>query len=105
VVVGGWVCVFQAAKAGFAVGTDASKRFSNCLEWCGLFSSAPMPMKDTPLDSLVEILISKPEMFYVSGERDMVIMHHELVVRITTLSRTVMPLSSVRRRCQPFRPS
>jgi hypothetical protein len=42
-----------------------------------------MPHKGTPLDSLVDVLIAKPEMFYAGAERDMVIMHHELTVCVT----------------------
>ena len=72
--------LLQAVKAGYTPGSETCKRFMNCISWCGLLAPLPMPMKDTPLDSLVDILTSKPEMFYVPGERDMVIMHHELVV-------------------------
>jgi len=48
------------------------------LEWLGLFSDDPLPAgKNTPIDILTERMLSL--MSYKPGERDLLIMQHELV--------------------------
>ena len=48
------------------------------LEWLGLFSDDPLPAgKNTPIDILTERMLSL--MSYKPGERDMLIMQHEIV--------------------------
>ncbi len=48
------------------------------LEWLGLFSKAPLPLKHgAPLDILTARMLKK--MSYQKGERDMLVMHHEFV--------------------------
>jgi saccharopine dehydrogenase (NADP+, L-glutamate forming)/spermidine synthase len=48
------------------------------LEWLGLFSKEPLPLKHgAPLDILTARMLKK--MSYQKGERDMLVMHHEFV--------------------------
>ncbi len=85
--------MLQATAAGFDPASPEGRRFLSCVQWIALLSTEPMPLKSTPLDAFVEILVSKREMFYEGAERDMVIMHHELKVRppLGCLSRVTLP--------------
>ena len=59
--------------------------FRRLVAWCGFLSDAPLNCSQanhTPIDSLVTILTSMPEMSFAAGERDMVIMQHVIEVRM-----------------------
>ncbi|NWF94712.1 MAG: saccharopine dehydrogenase NADP-binding domain-containing protein [Candidatus Thorarchaeota archaeon] len=50
------------------------------LEWLGLFSSTRIPSEvSTPLDALCHLFEEKLQ--YSPGERDMIVMHHDFVIR------------------------
>jgi len=54
--------------------------------WLGLLSDAPLPVdaiKESPVD-VVALLLQRDELAYQPGERDMVIMIHELLVKTAT---------------------
>jgi hypothetical protein len=92
-----------AACTNAVLNTDLTrqKELRRFLEWAGFFSDAPAPLtmgpqatpsaaspqdvtastrQHVPLDTMVAILTSKPEMHFAEGERDMALMQHELEV-------------------------
>jgi saccharopine dehydrogenase-like NADP-dependent oxidoreductase len=53
------------------------------IEWLGLFEEAPLPtgaLADSPIDVMAQLL-QRPEMAFQPGERDLVLMRHELMVQ------------------------
>lgn len=64
------------------------RRLAECITWLGMLSAeTPVPQKGTPLDAFTAVLSSKEEMKFHPGERDMVVMHHELIVTLPSGER------------------
>ena len=65
-----------AAKLGLAPGSAVLSRF----EWLGLFGGAPLPAASgSALDNLTALMMDR--LAYAKGERDMVVLQHEFLVR------------------------
>jgi saccharopine dehydrogenase-like NADP-dependent oxidoreductase len=65
-----------ASKLGLETGSAVLPR----LEWLGLFETKPLPApKGSALDNLTALMIDK--LRYEEGERDMVVLQHEFLVR------------------------
>ncbi len=62
-----------AAKFGIPPAIDALER----LEWAGFFSDEPVGDVDNLLDMVSEVLT--PKLAYAEGERDMLVLRHELI--------------------------
>jgi len=66
-------------SSGTSSGSSVGVAFMECL---GFFEQAPLPAgasADSPIDVIARLL-QRPEMAFQPGERDMVIMRHELMV-------------------------
>jgi len=50
------------------------------LEWLGLFSTDKKVTKDTCIDALCDLFFDNPKFWYAEGERDMIAMHHTVLV-------------------------
>lgn len=66
-----------AKKLGKAEDADAV----TALGWLGLYEDAPLPANvDNPLDALATAMLARME--YKDGERDMIVMHHEVISEV-----------------------
>lgn len=64
------------------MGSDLAEDGVEFMSWLGLLDDAPLPQStssDSPIDVLTSLL-QRSDMAYQQGERDMVVMRHELVV-------------------------
>jgi len=65
-----------ASRLGLAPGSAVLSRF----EWLGLFGGAPLPVaKGSAFDNLTSLMMDR--LGYEKGERDMVVLQHEFLVR------------------------
>jgi saccharopine dehydrogenase (NADP+, L-glutamate forming) len=65
-----------ASRLGLGTGSPIMSR----LEWLGLFDETPLPAsKGSALDNLTALMIDR--LRYEEGERDMVVLQHEFLVR------------------------
>ncbi len=68
-----------ASRLGLDVGSAVLSR----LEWLGLFAEAPLPApRSSALDNLTALMMDR--LRYEEGERDMVVLQHEFLVRTET---------------------
>ena len=66
-----------AEKLGLAVGADPVET----LGWLGFYDKTPLPEGvDSPMDALAAAMLAR--MRYADGERDMIVMHHEVVSEV-----------------------
>ncbi len=78
-----------ASRLGLAPESAVLSRF----EWLGLFGGAPLPMaKGSALDNLTALMMAR--LGYEKGERDMVVLQHEFLVR-TESGRTERIVSTL----------
>jgi saccharopine dehydrogenase (NADP+, L-glutamate forming)/spermidine synthase len=64
-------------------GIETNNPIISRFEWLGLFSDEPIPSDvTTNLDALCHLFEEK--MKYASGERDMIVMHHEFIAKYPT---------------------
>ena len=79
----------MAAKLGLAPGSAVLSRF----EWLGLFGGTPLPAANgSALDNLTALMMDR--LAYEKGERDMVVLQHEFLVR-TESGRTERIVSTL----------
>jgi saccharopine dehydrogenase-like NADP-dependent oxidoreductase len=68
-----------AARLGLEAGSAVLSR----LEWLGLFEARPLPVpKGSAFDNLAALMVEK--LAYGAGERDMIVLQHEFLVRTET---------------------
>jgi len=68
-----------AARVGLEAGSAVLSR----LEWLGLFEARPLPVpKGSAFDNLAALMVEK--LAYGAGERDMIVLQHEFLVRTET---------------------
>ena len=78
-----------ASRLGLETGSAIMSRF----EWLGLFEAKPLPAaKGSALDNLTDLMIDR--LRYEAGERDMVVLQHEFLVR-TEAGRTERIVSTL----------
>ena len=78
-----------ASRLGLEAGSAIMSRF----EWLGLFEARPLPAaKASALDNLTALMIDR--LAYAAGERDMVVLQHEFLVR-TESGRTERIVSTL----------
>jgi hypothetical protein len=75
-----------ASRLGLAPGSAVLSRF----EWLGLFGGAPLPVaKGSALENLTALMMDR--LGYEKGERDMVVLQHEFLVRTESDGREDRP--------------
>ena len=68
------------AAVASKLGLEAGSAIMSRLEWLGLFEAKPLPAaKGSALDNLTALMIDR--LGYKEGERDMVVLQHEFLVR------------------------
>ncbi len=81
------------AAVAARLGLEAASVIMSRFEWLGLFEAAPLPAaKGSALDNLTALMIGK--LSYKEGERDMVVLQHEFLVR-TESGRTERIVSTL----------
>jgi saccharopine dehydrogenase-like NADP-dependent oxidoreductase len=81
------------AAVASRLGLEAGSAIMSRLEWLGLFEATPLPAaKGSALDNLTALMIDR--LSYKDGERDMVVLQHEFLVR-TESGRTERIVSTL----------
>ncbi|MGZ5513588.1 MAG: saccharopine dehydrogenase C-terminal domain-containing protein [Candidatus Aminicenantales bacterium] len=81
------------AAAASRLGLEAGSAIMSRFEWLGLFEAKPLPAaKASALDNLTALMIDR--LAYAAGERDMVVLQHEFLVR-TESGRTERIVSTL----------